>query len=436
MTTRTIDLPQVGESVTEGLIVKWLKQPGDQVSRYEPLVEVETDKVTMEVPSPVGGKFLRPLVKVGDTVQMGAPICEVEEEAARPARASRATIGTLSDAGAGVGATGAQPKQDAAMDGAGEHTRLSPVVMKLASENKVPLDEVARIKGTGIEGRVTKQDMLAYLEQRGAGATPPVAPAPTQPVGQPSQPPPAAPPAPAVRERAPGPDETAMPLSPVRRRIAENMVRATRDIPTAWTVFEADVTGLVAWRRSVLQAFEEREGVHLTFLPFILKAAAESLREHPKVNSTWGGDKIILKRRINVGIAVAAEQGLVVPVVHDADQFSIAGLARKTHELILKTRENRLSVQEVQNGTFTLNNAGALGSQVSHAIINYPQAAILTIEAIVRKPVAIGDAIGLRDRMNLTITFDHRIMDGHEAGAFMASVKKRLEAMGPEGSLY
>ncbi|MSQ11937.1 MAG: hypothetical protein EXR48_04505 [Dehalococcoidia bacterium] len=167
----------------------------------------------------------------------------------------------------------------------------------------------------------------------------------------------------------------------------------------------------------------------------LLKALGECLRLHPKVNSTWGGAKIVLKKRINVGVAAAAPQGLVVPVIQNTDQYSIAGLARKLPELVAKSRENRLAVQDVQGGTFTLNNAGALGSMVSHAIINYPQAAILTMEAIVRKPVAVGDAIALRDRINLTIIFDHRIMDGHEAGAFMSDVKRRLKAMGPEGSL-
>lgn len=227
-----------------------------------------------------------------------------------------------------------------------------------------------------------------------------------------------------------------MPLTPVRRRIAENMVRSVRDIPTAWTAFEVDVTDLVRWRRAVLDDFEKREGVRLTYMPFVLKAVAETLRQHPVVNSTWSGDKIILKKRINVGIAVAAPQGLVVPVVHDADQYSIAGLARQTHELITKARENRLSLQDVQGGTFTLNNAGALGSMISQPIVFHPQAAILSMEAIVRKPVAVGDAIGLRDRMNITFTFDHRIMDGQDAGSFLSDVKRRLEAMGPESSLY
>jgi len=445
----TVELPQVGESVTEGVITKWLKQPGDAVSRYDALVEVETDKVTMDVPSPVAGKFVRPLVNEGDTVPMGAPICEVEE-AAVPARVRPATIGALTEPGPGFGATGAQPERT---DGARAHTRLSPVVQKLAAEHNVPLDEVARIKGSGLDGRVTKQDMEQYLSERAEGRAPSLpatraAPPPVPPVPAAARPPapatPAAPPstgsgrtetAPATPS-APRPDEEAVLLTPIRRRIAQNMARSVRDIPTAWTVFEVDVTDLVRWRHAVLDDFEKREGVRLTTMPFILKAVAETLRQHPIVNSTWGGDKIILKKRINVGIAVAAPQGLVVPVVHDADQYSIAGLARRTHELITKARENRLSLQDVQGGTFTLNNAGALGSMISQPIVFHPQAAILSMEAIVRKPVAVGDAIGLRDRMNITFTFDHRIMDGQDAGSFLADVKRRLEAMGPESSLY
>lgn len=438
----TVELPQVGESVTEGVVTKWLKQPGDVVARYDPLVEVETDKVTMEVPSPIAGKFVKALVKEGDTVPMGAPLCEVEETAQPRARAaaSPATIGRLAEPGPGFGATGAQPEE--AGTGVG-HPRMSPVVQRIAAEHGVPLDEVASIRGTGFEGRVTKQDMIRHVQERaasGAGAATAAAPAQAAP---PAAPVTSAPPASTTMRPQPRPaerpltsDEEAIPLTPVRRRIAENMMRSVRDIPTAWTVFEVDVTQLVKWRNAVLEDFEKREGVHLTYLPFVLKAVAETLRQQPVVNSSWGGERIIVKKRINVGIAVAAPQGLVVPVIHDADQYSIAGLARKSNELITKARENRLSLQNVQGGTFTVNNAGALGSMVSHPIIFYPQAAIMTLEAIVRKPVAIGDAIALRDRMNFTFTFDHRVMDGQDAGAFMSSVKRRVEGMGPESSLY
>ena len=233
-----------------------------------------------------------------------------------------------------------------------------------------------------------------------------------------------------------GPDEQHVPLTPVRRMIAEAMVRSVSQIPHAWSTVEVDVTGLVALRAQARAAFEQREGVDLTYLPFAIKAVAEALKKYPTLNASWGGDKIILKRRINVGIAVAAPHGLVVPVIHDADQLSIAGLAKALRDLTQRARQNKLTIEDVQGGTFTLNNTGALGSTISYPIINHPQAAIVTTEAIQKRAVVRDDAIAIRSMMNICMAFDHRINDGAESGAFLQGIKSRLESMGPDTPIY
>ena len=455
----TIELPQVGESVVEGTIGKWLKQPGDEVQRYDPLVEVITDKVTMELPSPATGILLRILAQEGETVPMGAPIAEMEtadspavtaptptapqaapEPSApppsAPATASRpaGTTGYLVKDVRQVGPTGggsgdepvaepsetvqAAPPSEAAPTANGGGPRLSPAVRRLARENNVDLSRVA---GTGMGGRITREDVLKILE---SGTAPPVM-EPPAPVAPRQAPPPAE-----------GADEEHVPLTPVRRMIAEAMVRSVSQIPHAWSVVEVDVTNLVARRSGLRDAFQEREEVELTYLPFVIKMVVESLRDNPTMNATWGGDKIVLKKRINMGIAVAGPDGLIVPVVHDADRLSIAGLARAARDLTLRARARRLTLEDVQQGTFTLNNTGALGSYTSQPIINYPQAAILTTETIQKRPVVINDAIAIRSMMNVCMSFDHRINDGAEASAFLQSVKRRLEAIDGDTPIY
>ena len=484
-----IELPQVGESVVEGTIGKWLKRPGDRVERYDPLVEVVTDKVTMEVPSPVAGELLRIIAQEGETVPMGAAIAEVETgagdraHAQPPADAAPATVTAVAPAPTStpvaylldaqpVGPTGgsavearaaeqqiaatppatttatttATPPPQANADvarpassvpAASPH-RLSPAVRRLAREHSV---DVSRIAGTGIGGRITRNDVLRYLESgAGAGANASdigvaepstTAPAPVPPAG------PAIAPT-AVSEPAAGAadDEERIPLSPVRRMIADAMVRSVTQIPHAWSMVEADITRLVARRRRERDDFRRREGVNLTYLPFALKAVAASLKEHPTLNASWGEDCIVLKRRINLGIAVAAPSGLVVPVLHDADRLSIAGLAHAVADLSGRARAGRLRLPDVQGGSFTVNNTGALGSVLGGPIINYPQAGIITTEAVQQRPVVVNDAIAIRWMMNLCLSFDHRINDGAEAGAFLQSVKRRLEAMDDDTPIY
>lgn len=413
-----IELPHVGESVTEAVIGKWLKQPGEAVEKYDPLVEVVTDKVSMELPSPATGVLTSISAAEGVTVPMGTIIAELEvegEEASEVEPESRGEhsvasepfdrTGTLLKDVAPVGPTGsAGPISAALPHGETAKPRYSPAVMRLASEHSVDL---ALVSGTGMSDRVTRKDVQQYVDAR---------------VGTP---------APATNA-GPAADEERAPLTPVRRMIARNMVRSATEIPEAWTVVEADVTNLVRLRERVREDFRTREGVNLTYLAFVVKVVAESLKGNPLVNSTWGEDAIILKRRINVGVAAATPEGLVVPVVHDADTLSVAGLAKAIDDLAGRARQGKLGVEDVQGGTFTVNNTGALGSVLGKAIINYPQAAILNSEAIVKRPIVIGDAIAIRSIMNLTLTFDHRILDGSEAGAFIGDVKRRLEAIDPE----
>lgn len=438
-----IELPQVGESVVEGTIGKWLKQPGDQIERYDALVEVITDKVTMEMPSPVSGKLLRILAQEGETIPMGAPIAEVESndvlESTNPdtlipapavtptAPAKVSTTGYLDKdvkmvgpTGGGISEESGAPVDISLAAVAAEPSRLSPAVRRLAQEHSIDLSQLL---GSGMGGRITRDDVLRYLE---SGPVQTAAPTPVAPRPAPQPP----------ESETETADEEHIPLTPVRRMIAEAMVRSVTQIPHAWSTVETDVTSLVSVRTSLRDAFREREGVDLTYLPFVIKMVVEALRENPTLNATWGGDKIILKKRINMGIAVAGPEGLIVPVIHDADRLSIAGLAHALSDLTSRVRDKKLALADVQGGTFTLNNTGVLGSTVSQPIINYPQAAILTTEAIQKRPVVINDAIAIRSMMNLCMSFDHRINDGAESSAFLQAVKRRIEAIDADTPVY
>ena len=415
-----IELPQVGESVTEGIIGKWLIKVGDRVEKYDPLVEVVTDKVDMEMPSPVSGVLTAILAEEGQTIPMGVVIAEIkvdgEEDieasmrpAATPATAPEPEVidrtGVLLKDVAPVGPTGSggPAAQDTAVTKP-RRQHYSPAVQRLAEEHGVDLSKVG---GTGIGGRVTRKDVQSYIAALGTREAPEAA-------------------------AGIGPDEERVPLTPVRRMIAANMVKSASQIPQAWSAVEVDVTNLVQLRDSLKDEFQRREGVNPTYLAFVVTAVAESLKENPLLNSSWGGDAIIIKRRINIGVAVAAPDGLVVPIIHDADNLGIAALAKTVDDLTSRARQGKLTLEDVQGGTFTINNTGVFGSVVSRALVNYPQAAIMTTEAIVKRPVVVSDAIDIRSVMNLGLTFDHRIMDGAEASAFINAVKGRLEAIGPD----
>ena len=414
-----ITLPHVGESVTEAVIERWLKQVGDRVEKYEPLAEVVTDKVSMEMPSPVEGVLTDILVDPGQTIPMGAEIAEIatesdeaaaEDTASQPAPSPSQPldrIGTLVKDATNVGPTGSGGPITTGVESSGPPAgaRYSPAVLRLAELHNVDLSLVS---GTGHNGRITRKDVQTYIDSAQTSA---------EPGPQPS-----------------GEDER-VPLTAIRRMIAENMKRSVSEIPEAWSSMEVDVTNVMAARERAKDDFERREGARLTPLAFALKAVSESLRSNPIVNSTWANDAIIMKGHINLGVAIATERGLLVPVIPDADRFSVAQLAKAIDKLASKARANRLDIADVQGGTFTVNNTGALGSVTGKGIINHPQAAILNTESIVKRPVIIDDAIAIRSMMNICLTFDHRIMDGREAGAFLADVKRRLEGVDPAASI-
>jgi len=405
-----IELPQVGESVTEAIIDRWLKAVGDRIEKYEPLAEVVTDKVSMEMPSPVDGVVTNLLVEAGSTVPMGTPIAEIEVDGEEPSGEIRSVqptaatfdrIGTLDKSATNVGPTGSGGPITTGTEPSTplRNNRYSPAVLRLAELHNVDL---AKVGGTGINGRITRQDVQAYVDGQADHA-----------------------------QIVPEGDER-VPLTAVRRMIAENMTRSATEIPEAWMTQEVDMTNVMSAREQSKNEFSRREGAPLTPLAFALKAVAEALRANPLVNSTWGGDAIVLKSRVNVCVAIASPKGLLVPVVHDADQLSIRELAKAINTLAVKARDGKLGVEDVQGGTFTVNNTGALGSTIGKGIINHPQAAILNTEAIVKKPVVVGDGIAIRSMMNLCLTFDHRILDGAEAGSFVADVKRHLEAVDPD----
>ena len=415
-----ITLPHVGESVTEAVIERWLKQVGDRVEKYEPLAEVVTDKVSMEMPSPVEGVLTDILVDAGQTIAMGAEIAEIATETDEVAPTEDATpqevsplpqpidrIGTLVKDATNVGPTGSGGPITTGVESDRPSTgaRYSPAVLRLAELHNVDL---ALVAGTGHNGRVTRKDVQTYIDtaQTAAGPSP---------------------------ERRD--EDKRVPLTAIRRMIAENMTRSVSEIPEAWSSMEVDMTNVMAARERTKDDFERREGARLTPLAFALKAVAESLRANPIVNSTWAGDAIVLKGRINLGVAIATERGLLVPVIQDADRLSVAELAMAVDDLAYKARQNKLNIEDVQGGTFTVNNTGALGSVMGKGIINHPQAAILNTESIVKRPVIIGDAIAIRSMMNICLTFDHRIMDGREAGGFLADVKRRLEGVYPNAGI-
>lgn len=438
---KPVTMPQLGESVTEGTITRWLKAEGDEVEIDEPLAEVDTDKVNAELPSPVTGTIEKFLVSEGSTVDVGTELVliavdgEAESAAAEaPEQENVADEAPTEEFPASD--TEAQPavqeseKPRPRSDGNGRGTvedaetlrlkRSSPVVRRLAEEHGV---EIAEVPGTGTEGRVTKKDIESYIEERGAERE---EPAPPEPSPEP--------------ERVPVYEgDRVEDLSGIRRAIANRMAASKREAPHAWTMVEVDVSGLAALREREKAAFAEREGMKLTFLPFIVKAVVESLKEHPVLNSVWDGDRIILRKRINVGIAVDLEDALIVPVIPDADELNILGLARKIDDLVRRARDRKLGTEDVSGGTFTVNNPGSLGSVVSTPIINHPQAAIISAEAVVKRPVVIDDggtdAIAIRNMMNLEVSFDHRILDGGAALKFLNAVKHRLEGYGPESGI-
>ena len=420
-------MPQLAESLVSATIERWLKQPGDTIEMYEPICEINTDKVNAELPSTVSGRLVKILAGEGETVNVGAPICLVEVTAA--GGAGNSAPDRPADA------EPVQSEREAVPDGEPMRGRYSPAVQRLAAEHGVNL---AEIRGTGLGGRITRKDVLNYIAS-GRASGRPATPPPDDPVRMPvrssglhlAEEPKL--PLIEVEPAAPG-NEYFIDVTPLRHTIATRMRQSVTEIPHAWTMIEADVTNLVALRNKLKDEFKRREGINLTYLAFFLKAVINAIKDYPIMNSVWAVDKIIVKRDINISLAVGTEDGVWTPVIKNADQKNIAGLAREIDELARKTREGRLSLSDMQGGTFTVNNTGSFGSILSQPIINYPQAAIITFESIVKRPVVIGDMIAIRSMVNLCLSLDHRILDGVICGRFLQRVKENLESFSIENT--
>lgn len=445
MPTKVI-LPQLGESVDEATVSKWLVSEGDEVKEFDPLLEVNTDKVDSEIPSPVTGIVVEILVPEGETIQAGtvlATIAEPGEEVSEAkgdgkGKASEVKVTEAVDEKQAVSqaeerARSTEPapveKQPVEAPSPGRDRQLgfiSPVVSKIASEHKVDLSQIT---GTGRDGRITKKDVLAHLEQRERAAeevkTAPPAEAPPAwqiPVAE-GEPAPARKPAP-MPAAAPG---ELIPHSVMRRRIAEHMVHSKRTAPHVTTVMEADMSQVVAHRLATKGNFS-RDGVNLTFTAYFVAASVAALKAHPIVNSSWEDEGVRIQPDINIGIAASlGEQGLIVPVIKNADRLSLLGMARSINDLANRARARQLQPDEVQGGTFTITNHGVSGSLFATPIISQPQSAILGVGAIQKRVVVIDDAIAIRPMVYISLTFDHRILDGAIADAFLAKLVESLE---------
>ncbi|HET9539012.1 MAG TPA: dihydrolipoamide acetyltransferase family protein [Candidatus Limnocylindria bacterium] len=496
----TIKMPQLGESVTEGTIERWLVKEGDTVEQYDPLFEVVTDKVNAEVPAEVAGTITKIMVPDGETVKVGTPLAEISGDGAgaapaeeAPAQAAEPAEAPAEEAPAEAEQPAAEAEQPAAEaeqpaeaepepdvppapeqeapaaqaeapaaesapaesaagpapDGS---VRMTPAVRRLVREHNI---DITQLQGSGAGGRVTRDDVLAYVEGGGAAAEPTPAPAPAAaatpapappatevPAAAPpaATPAPAAPPAavfaPPAAIAAPTAGDVEIPLTQMRKGIAAKMTRVKQTVPHAYTVVEVDMHHVVRWRGDNNAAYKAREGIGLSYVAAVVKAVTETLRQHPTVNSQFADDKVVLKQAMNIGIAVAVDNGLLVPVIHNADQLSISGVNHRIQDLAARARTNKLKLDEIQGGTFTVNNTGWFGSVSSMPIINAPEVAILSMEAIVKRPVVTTiegeDVIVIRPMMNMTCSFDHRVLDGAQVGAFLADVRKRLEEWDPQ----
>ncbi|MCM3627369.1 2-oxo acid dehydrogenase subunit E2 [Paenibacillus glycanilyticus] len=432
---KEIVIPQLAESLVSATIDKWLKQPGDRIEMYEPICELITDKVSAELPSTIAGTLVEILVGNGETVPVGTPVCRVETEVAssEAAQASNAPIGPSTSVNA-----------DAADDGdKSMRNRFSPAVQQLAAEHGIRL---ADVPGTGLGGRITRKDILAYVAS-GAGQAPapaakPVAPPPSATVSEVRSSglhlteSPRTPTVPSQSASISGRGEDFIDVSPIRSAIARNTMLSVNEIPHGWMMIEVDVTNLVQLRNKVKDEFMKREGINLTYLAFVLKAVVNALKDFPIMNSMWAVDKIIVKRDINISLAVGTEESVATPVIKNADHKTIAGLAREIDDLARRGREGKLTLSDMQGGTFTVNNTGSFGSIITNPIINYPQAAILTFESIVKRPVVINDMIAIRSMANMCLSLDHRVLDGVICGRFLQRVKDNLESFNQETKLY
>nr|WP_152731838.1 dihydrolipoamide acetyltransferase family protein [Listeria monocytogenes] len=405
-------MPKLGESVTEGTISSWLVKPGDTVEKYDAIAEVLTDKVTAEIPSSFSGTIKEILAEEDETLEVGEVICTIETADAGSSEPVAEVEQTETKA------PEKQETKQVKLADAPASGRFSPAVLRIAGENNIDLSTV---EGTGKGGRITRKDLLQVIENGPVATKAEVQSAPQEKTATPAP----------VRSAA---GDREIPINGVRKAIAKHMSVSKQEIPHAWMMVEVDATGLVRYRNAVKDSFKKEEGYSLTYFAFFIKAVAQALKEFPQLNSTWAGDKIIEHANINISIAIAAGDLLYVPVIKNADEKSIKGIAREISELAGKARNGKLSQADMEGGTFTVNSTGSFGSVQSMGIINHPQAAILQVESIVKRPVIIDDMIAVRDMVNLCLSIDHRILDGLLAGKFLQAIKANVEKISKENT--
>ncbi len=409
-----ITMPQLGESVVEATLQDWLVKAGDSVTKYQPLCEVITDKVNVEVSCSIDGVVAKILIEPGTTVSVGTPICLINGVGDQSVYQKGSSEEKVSVPNSQIRASG----------------RYSPAVLKLAKEHNIDLSQLV---GTGLEGRITRKDVLAYvqngntevsadtarrseLNDSASGQTPNFGQQDQHKVAYGSGS------FPVWRD----PEDLVITVDPIRRTIAQKMVASVTNIPHAWAMLEVDLTELVNYRNQVKEEFYKKEGVKLTYLPFFVLSVVKALQEYPILNGSWTESHIVIHKHYNMSIAVATEKALFVPVIHNADRYSPAGLAHKVKELASKAHMGKLTPDDISKGTFTVNNTGAFGSQSSMPIISPPQVGMITLESVVKRPVVINDMIAIRSMANVCLSFDHRITDGLTAGRFLHSVCRYL----------
>lgn len=448
MTTFEIKMPKLGESITEGTIISWNVKEGDVIQEDDVLFEVNTAKVSAEIPSPVAGKIVQILAQEGDTIAVGVVVAIVALEGEEGESSDDAPVAASESVRKEVQQEKKETAAEAVPSVAVEEKPLSkgseerwysPVVLSKAKEAGIGSKELEAVPGTGYLGRVTKKDMELYLERKQSGGS---APAPKAPVA-------ATPPsAPSVQPKAPAPtapvpvassaEDTVIPMDAIRKIIADRMVASKQISPHVTTVVEVDVTKLARWREQNKEAFKQREGVGLTFLPAIAEATVKALKDFPRVNSSVDGYNIIEKKRINLGIAVSLNDGnLIVPVIKDADKLNIPGLAASINALATKARNNKLMPDDIQGGTFTITNFGSFKNLFGTPIINQPEVAILGVGIVEKKPAVVetpeGDVIAIRHKMYLSLSYDHRVIDGSLGGNFLRRIADYLEDWNVQG---
>lgn len=440
-----VTMPQLAESLVSATIGKWLKKPGDPVEQYEPICEVITDKVNAEIPSTLDGVMGELLVEEGQEIQVGTVICRIETATTGVESSSNANSAEAKNS-----AHSAETTED------NQRSRYSPAVLTLAAQHGLNLQD---IPGSGLGGRITRKDVQAYIDGGGVTSTNAsgITPSSAQQLNQQVTPQPAAfepkkvveepvrhsglhltepPRIPTIEIEAGNHNEHFIDVTPIRNTIATRMRQSVSEIPHGWMMIEVDVTNLVQLRNKLKHDFMKKEGVNLTYLAFLMKAVVGAIKDYPIMNSVWAVDKIIVKRDINISLAVGTEDSVMTPVIKKADQKNIAGLAREIEDLASKVRAGKLKLDDMQGGTFTVNNTGSFGSILTQPIINYPQAAILTFESIVKRPVVINDMIGVRSMANMCLSLDHRILDGVICGRFMQRVKDNMESYSLDTQVY